>query len=414
MANARNNAIHAVFRASQFAVAWWGKGSRSERGRSMKNMRWSVSGILATLVLAIPSVHAAGSIVGPIKAKSYSKLTFGPNGILFLGDSLGARIYALDLDDRTPLATVKPLQISDLESKLAGMLGIDAGDVLIHDMAVNPISKNTYFTVSRGRRNFAMDFQLPNDIASASALLRITPSGEIQEVRLDNVKHSFVEVSNPINEKAEEAWKKSKQRVDVISDMAFADGKLYVAGLSNEEFSSTMRIYPFPFDGPGTASSLEIYHGSHGKYETNSPIRAFLPLKIKGREHLLASYLCTPVVLFETDQLKDKKHVKGTTIGELGSGNYPLDMVAFRWRGKDWIMVVNSTRGVLLISIEDLEKPLPSITTKIEDTAGVPIQYLRNRGVLQVENYGEKNLLLLSRDLLSGQVNLATLSTDVS
>ena len=77
-------------------------------------------------------------------------------------------------------------------------------------------------------------------------------------------------------------------------------------------------------------------------------------------------------------------------------------------------MVVNSTRGILLISMEDLEKPLPSITTKIEDTAGVPIQYLRNRGVLQVENYGEKNLLLLSRDLLSGQVNLATLSTDVS
>jgi len=359
-------------------------------------------------------VHAAGSIVGPIKAKSYSKLTFGPNGILFLGDSLGARIYALDLDDRTPLATVKPLQVSDLESKLAGMLGIDARDVLIHDMAVNRISKNAYFIVSRGRRNFFMDFQLPNDVAPASALLRITPSDVIQEVRLDNVKHSFVEVSNPVNEKAEVAWKKSKQRVDVISDMAFAGGKLYVAGLSNEEFSSTMRIYRFPFDGPGSASSLEIYHGSHGKYETDSPIRAFLPLKIHGREHLLASYLCTPLVLFETDQLKDKKHVKGNTIGELGSGNYPLDMVAFRWKGKDWIMVVNSTRGVLLISAEDLEKPLPSITTKIEDTAGITIQYLRNRGVLQVENYGEKNLLLLARDPISGQVNLATLSTEVS
>lgn len=77
-------------------------------------------------------------------------------------------------------------------------------------------------------------------------------------------------------------------------------------------------------------------------------------------------------------------------------------------------MVVNSTRGVLLISMEDLEKPLLSITTQIEDTAGVPIQYLRNRGVLQVENYGEKNLLLLARDPISGQVNLLTFSTEVS
>jgi len=377
----------------------------------MTSKRWFVSAVLATAALA--ALPAQGKpTAGPVKPKSLSKLAFGPDGMLFVGDSIGARIYALDLGDRTPLATVKPLEVADLEGKLAGMLGIDARDVLIHDMAVNPISKNTYLTVSRGRRAFSMQYQLPNDVASASVLLRVSPAGEMEEVRLDNVKYSFIDVSNPVNETAETAWKKSKQRVDVVSDMVFSDGKLYVAGLSNEEFSSTMRVYPFPFDGRSSATSLEVYHGSHGKYETDSPVRVFRPVKIQGKPYLLASYLCTPLVLFQMDELKDKKHVKGTTIGELGSGNYPLDMVAFRWKDKDTIMVVNSARGILLIGAEDLEKPLPAITTKIEDTAGVPFQRLRNRGILQVESYGEKNLLLLVRDPFSGQVSLSTIPTE--
>src|SRR5260370_40272745 len=123
-----------------------------------------------------------------------------------------------------------------------------------------------------------------SDVASACALLRVAPSGEIQEVRHENVKYSSIDVSNPMNETAEYPWKKSKQRVDVISDMVFVDGKLFVAGLSNEEFSSTMRVYPFPFRDSVSATSLEIYHGSHGKYETDSPVRAFVPVKVHRKQ----------------------------------------------------------------------------------------------------------------------------------
>jgi hypothetical protein len=169
------------------------------------------------------------------------------------------------LEDRVPLNDPPKLAVSDLEAKIGTMLGADVRDVLIHDMAVNPISKNTYLTVSRGRRRFSQDWQLPNDIADANVLLRVTPSGEIREVRLDKMKHSFVDVSNPPEPEVEFEWKKSKQRVDTISDMAFAGGRLFVAGLSNEKLSSTVRVYRFPFDGPAQATSIEIYHGAHGK-----------------------------------------------------------------------------------------------------------------------------------------------------
>ena len=36
-------------------------------------------------------------------------------------------------------------------------------------------------------------------------------------------------------------------RVDTVTDMALVDGRLWVAGLSNEEFSSKLRAIPYPF-----------------------------------------------------------------------------------------------------------------------------------------------------------------------
>jgi hypothetical protein len=35
-------------------------------------------------------------------------------------------------------------------------------------------------------------------------------------------------------------------RVSSVTDLAYADGKVYVSGLSNQEFSSTFRSIPFP------------------------------------------------------------------------------------------------------------------------------------------------------------------------
>ena len=55
---------------------------------------------------------------------------------------------------------------ADIEGKIAAMLGADPRDVMIHDMAVNPMSKNIYLTVSRGRRAFTGQWQLPNDVAN--------------------------------------------------------------------------------------------------------------------------------------------------------------------------------------------------------------------------------------------------------
>ena len=114
--------------------------------------------------------------------------------------------------------------------------------------------------------------------------------------------------------------------------MAFIDGKLMVAGLSNEEFASKLRALPYPFSATDPGTSVEIFHGNHGQLETRSPVYAFIPYTINNKPYLIASYLCTPLVRFSLDSLKGSK-VVGTTIAELGNRNRPLDMILYKKDG---------------------------------------------------------------------------------
>ena len=144
------------------------------------------------------------------------------------------------------------------------------------------------------------------------------------------------------------------------TDLAYVDGRLFLAGLSNEEFSSRLLAIPFPFTEAPDGASVEIYHGSHGRLETRSPIRTFVAYKINGEPHLLAAYTCTPLVKVPVADLKAGAHVKGKTIAELGNHNVPLDMVVYQKDGKDYILMANSSRGVMKIPTDGADSRDPN------------------------------------------------------
>ena len=123
---------------------------------------------------------------GTPKISSISQLEFNDDGILFLGDSEGAKIFAVDLQDTQKSSYEEAVSISDLEGEIAAIMGTTAENILIHDMAINPISRSIYVSVSRGRAKWSSKWQLPNDLASADILLKITPEGDFSEVRLEN------------------------------------------------------------------------------------------------------------------------------------------------------------------------------------------------------------------------------------
>src|SRR5881296_1889961 len=75
---------------------------------------------------------------GKAALKSAGALAIGPDGVLFVGDSAGAAIYALDVDDRTPTTAAGAVEVKGLNEKIAAMVGTTADQILIQDVVVNP------------------------------------------------------------------------------------------------------------------------------------------------------------------------------------------------------------------------------------------------------------------------------------
>jgi hypothetical protein len=368
---------------------------------------------LGVLVLATAAgaANSPGDFTkGTPDIQSMSALAFGPEGVLFIGDGKAGAIFAIDLGDQSPAPDSEGISIPNIEAKIASLLGTTADAILIHDMAVNPISTNVYLSVSRGRSKWDSRWLLPNDIADANILLKVNPQSEISEVTLENVDYAKAALPNPVDASKKHVWKKEiLLRADTITDMSYSDGTLYVAGLSNEEFASTMWRIPYPFKEGVTATTLEIFHGAHGEYETHAPIRAFVPYALNGKSHLLAAYLCTPLVTFTVDDLEDGEHVKGRTVGEFGSGNYPVDMVVYKKNGEDRLLIANSNLPFMVVKAKDVESYQGEITEEVEGyLAGVSYEPRSGTGVQQLDVFNTDYVLALQR-LPGGTMDMVSL-----
>jgi len=339
------------------------------------------------------SASTGGMTAGKAQLKSAGPLAFGPDGILFVGDSVGATIMALDVDDHAPARAGGSLEIKGINEKIAAMLGTAADQITIQDVAVNPISKNVYLSVSRGRGPDAVP-----------VVLRADAAGKLTEVSLENIKHSSVSLPDPPAIAADNP-RAQNQRMEIITSLKYVDGKVLVAGLSNEEFSSSLRSIPFPFSEASKAAGIEIWHGSHGRFETNAPVRTFVPYEINHQTSILAAYTCTPLVKIPVSELKPGSKVKGTTIAELGAGNRPLDMIVYAKDGKHFILMANSARGVMKLPADNLETFQP--ITKQTEATGVPYETIAGlKGVQQLDKFDDTSALVLTNS--GGSMDLRT------
>ena len=370
--------------------------------------------LLIALSLVAGVLEASDSVfkLGPPGIRSISALAFAPEGVLLVGDGKGGAVFALDLADKDA-RDEEPKEVSDVEGKLAALLGATPADVLVHDLAVNPLSKNVYLAVSRGRAGLVSQWMLPNDVADASVLVRIDAEGRFSVVDLSSVRHARVALPNPVDAAKKHVWKEGvSQRSETIVDLAFASSAVWVAGLSNEEFAATLWRVAYPFAGKVAATTLENFHGAHGRYETEAPIRAFVHYPLQGKTQILAAYLCTPLVTFPVDALQDRQHVRGRTVGEFGSGNYPLDMVLYKKEGREKLLIANSNLPLMIVDPRDVEAFEGEITTEVPGyTGGVRFESRSGTGIQQLDNLGDRYVVVLRR-LMGGRLDLVPLPVD--
>ena len=302
-----------------------------------------------------------------------------------------AAVFAIDTGDRGVASDPHPVDVDKVDTRLAAYLGCAREDVNIRDMAVHPSSQNIYLSVMRGRGAAAMP-----------VVIKVGTDGTLSEVSLEGVPFSQTAIENAPTESAtgDRLWTLT------VTDVAYVDGLLLVAGASNEEFSSTLRRIPFPFKESALANSLEIFHVSHGRYETAAPIRSFVPYR--GNTSVLASYTCTPVVHFSLSDVKAGAQIKGTTVAELGSHNTPIDIVSYKRDGQEYVIVSNTQHGLIKVACKDIDR-LESLTEP-EGPVGVPRESLPHKGVGRMTNLNGSYVLMMQKDE-EGNADLRSYST---
>jgi hypothetical protein len=350
--------------------------------RSLATLSKVAAVLMCTAGLAF-SADVPGMNAGKVQLKSAGAMAFTPNGVLLVGDSTGGSIVALDVKDEAPARSGGSVEIKGINEKIAAMVGTTPDQILIQDVTVNPVSKHVYVSVSRGRGADAVPLIFWTDA-----------SGKLTEVPLDNVAHSAVNLPDPPTGNTPNAFGQS-QRMLTITSMAYVDGNVIVAGLSNEEFSSTLHTIPFPFRQADKGTGIKIYHSSHAQYETESPIRTFVPYQVNNRSYILAAYTCSPIVEIPVSDLKPGSKVTGTTVGNLGEGNRPLDMISYTKGGHSYFLVANSSLGVIKVSVDHLDSN-KAITSPSEGPAGFPMETIKSlQGVQHLSKLDDTSALVL-------------------
>ena len=292
---------------------------------------------------------------------------------------------------------------------LASYLGCNKADLLVRDIAVHPTSQNIYLGVMRGTGD-----------ESQAVLVKVKHDGSISSIDLSDIPFSKTilsdapEVNDPRIVSGGNgsrvypynsivvliAGLAALKTVSILTSFPPVDGGIKLG------ISSTLRRIPFPFDGTSQRNSLEIFHVSHGKYETAAPIRTFVPYE--NNTSLLASYTCTPVVQFSLEDLEDNTHLIGKTVAELGAHNRPLDIVSYRVGGDEFLLISNANHPLTKISCQNIDTQ-DSLTVPdrsldddrdgpLSSLSGVPRTELPHPGVRKLANMNGDSVLMYQED----------------
>lgn len=348
---------------------------------------WLAVALLTTCLASGSSADDWGLKSGAPGLKSAGALAFGPDGVLLVADTKSATLFALGTGDNKGVATKADYKIEGLTEKVGATLSVPAAEVKINDLAVNPETGRVFLSVIKGTG--------PN---TTPAIVKIDEAGKLSEVKLDKIAFSKVVLPNAPEDKVTGEGRRARNaREDLVTDLAYVGGKVLVTGLSTNASPSTIREIQFPFTEADTGASLEIYHAAHGKSEDYAAIRTFVPFNVDGKPTLLAGFICTPLVKIDVEDLKKGEKARGTTVAELGNMNKPLDMIAYKKDGQDYLLLANSARGVMKISTNDLAKN-QGLTEPVKGggTAGQEFETIKDlKNVVQLDRLDDSRAVIV-------------------
>ena len=363
--------------------------------------------IISGFTLFNPSTKTTSSEDKTSKTMGANVLAFGPDNVLFIGDSKAGMVHAVATEGAA-LKDPVPYNFLNFDLKLAEVLDIPSRDLVIQDMKVHPLSQQVYVAVKKGHQ------------ANAETVIAIANpmNMDIQLLDIAKAKRTQVDIKNTASEDLT-FWRDIPASTLNITDIDYHDGYIYVAGLSNGEFASTLRKVPYPFNGKQVAvGGIEIYHAIHTQNETRAPIRSMLITELDGVPSLVASYTCTPLVTIPLSEIKTGNKITGTTVAELGYGNTPIDMISYTAQEADGsfdqkLLVTHKHRSGSLISMKEVAAAskgtgLAGKKGLSGAPEGLPIYPIPTNTVMQADDQNQMMITVLKRDLDTGGINLVS------
>lgn len=339
--------------------------------------------------------------------ESNGVLAFAPDNALLVADSKTGTIFAFEVVAGAPATEPTPYDIYNIDAQIAALLGTNTDQILINDLAVHPVDQTAYLSVMRGHGESGIPI-----------LLNVTPAGEISLVDLANIPYTSVRIDRLPDEDLA-FWSKVPGRSLSITDIDYHGGELYVAGLSNSEFSSELRRIPYPFNDSVAYASTEIYHTVHDQNETRAPIRTQTIIDTGDTDpFLLAAYTCTPLVTLPLGEFQDGAHVMGKTIAELGYGNTPIDVIQFSQQMEDgseqaMVLLTHTDYSAMVLSVDQImERNAANGLTEVVGLGvieGIEPFITPLSGVLQVSDLDTKHLLMLKTNLSTNNIDLVSI-----
>jgi len=347
-------------------------------------------GLLANCATAQEHLEKLGE--GSVELKFAGPMAFGADGVLFIGDPVAASVHALDTGDRES-GQFTEFSVEGIDAKVAAALGTDTDGIRINDLAVNPVSGTAYLSVNRG---------------DAGIILKVGSDGSLSELDLKSIRHATAAIPNAPGQDAKDR-RGRPLRMMSITDISLIDNQVVVAGLSNEDFASNLRAIPYPFSEDIKGTALEVYHGAHGKYETNAPVRTFAGITLDDEPFIVAAYTCTPLVRFPLSEVTSGEKIRGTTVAELGNWNNPLDMFAYEKDGEKFILMANTARGMMKISTANMAT-VEGITERVSKEPGIAGQSYETiedlKTAVQLDRFGDHHAMVILKDEKSGKHDL--------
>ena len=383
----------------------------------------------AATLAAVLIIGEAAMADTNLDIKFAGALEFSEDGTLFVGDNHNGAIYAFETEGAPFDGQIMPSSVSNIDMRIADLLGVGPAAIEINDIAAHPVSNEIYISVTR-----------ISSLVSQPAIVKVGQDQsvslvdlamlEFQKQSLSDFPNGDITFNGRPGGPGEAPMPRDRAKTAVplsslaIMDMEFYEGELFVSGVATENFLSTLRRMPYPFDGSQSIANVEMYHIAHDQYESRAPIRAMSIQEIDGKAQLVAAYTCSPIVLVPLDEIEDGAKISARTIMDYGNGQ-PLDMMSFNFQSPfggeavPSLFVTSNSRSPQLIPVAGLQDA-PAVDhtdfdrgPKLDDHPLMPFgpvgKHVMFEGVpLHMTLVGGGFFASVNRDAYTGSLNLDT------